>query len=234
MGTSAIAKKLNANGILTRKGNVWGHTAVTKVLKDEAYTGNLLLQKTYRENHITKRMLINQGELPMYSAEATHEAIICQEMFDAVQTEMACRSEKSKKTGRSKQTYPFTGKMVCSVCGKNYMRKPTPTGPVWICSTFNLQGKAFCASKQIPEDTLIKVTAEVLGTTEFDGETFSDRVVDIQVCANNTLVYRFNDGTEAEKHWKDRSRSQSWTEEMKAEASRSALERRQNLCQKLL
>jgi DNA invertase Pin-like site-specific DNA recombinase len=232
MGTSAIAKKLNANGILTRKGNIWGHTAVTKVLKDEAYTGNLLLQKTYRENHITKRMLINQGELPMYSAEATHEAIICQEMFDAVQTEMACRSEKSKKTGIAKQTYPFTGKMVCSICGKNYMRKPTPSGPVWICSTFNLQGKTFCASKQIPEDTLLKVSAEVLGATEFDERYFNEYVCSIIVSADNTLVYSFKDDAEIKKQWKDRPRSQSWTEEMRAEARKRALERRQKQCQK--
>ena len=232
MGTSAIAKKLNANGILTRKGNVWGHTAVTKVLKDEAYTGNLLLQKTYRENHITKRMLINQGELPMYSAEATHEAIISQKTFEAVQDEMALRAAKSKKSGSAKQTYPFTGKMVCSVCGKNYQRKPTPTGPVWICSTFNLQGKAFCASKQIPEETLFKVTAEVLGDADFDKQRFEERVVSIQICADNTLVYRFKDGTEIEKRWEDRPRSHSWTEEMRAEARKRALERRQKQCQK--
>lgn len=232
MGTSAIAKKLNANGVLMRKGNVWGHTAIAKVLKDKAYTGNLLLQKTYRENHITKRMLINQGELPMYSAEATHEAIICQEIFDAVQAEIAYRAGKRKRTVEPKSIYPFTGKMVCSVCGKNYQRKPTPTGPVWICSTFNLQGKAFCASKQISEETLFKVTAEVLGDADFDEKSFEERVVSIQICADNTLKYRFKDGTEIEKQWKDRPRNQSWTEEMRAEARRKALERGQNQCQK--
>ncbi len=232
MGTSAITKKLNSAGILTRKGNLWGHNAVDKVLKNEAYTGNLLLQKTYRENHITKRVLVNCGELQMYCAEGTHAAIISQETFDTVRAEMACRAENSKKAGRVKQTYPFTGKMVCSICGKNYQRKPTPTGPVWICSTFNLQGKTFCASKQIPEDTLLKVTAEVLGTKDFDEWAFSDRIVSIQVCEENTLGYSFNDGSMVTKQWKDRPRCQSWTEEMKAEARGKALERRQNQCQK--
>ena len=232
MGTSAIAKKLNAAGILTRKGNCWGHTAVDKVLKNETYTGNLLLQKTYRDNHITKRMLLNCGELPMYCARNTHDAIISQETYDAVQSEMACRAEKSKKSGRVKQTHPFTGKMVCSICGKNYLRKPTPTGPVWICSTFNLQGKAFCASKQIPEETLLKVSTEVLGNEVFDEQSFKDHVVDILVCANNTLIYRFADGTNIEKHWENRPRSQSWTEEMRAEARNRALERSQNQCQR--
>ena len=232
MGTSAIAKKLNANGILTRKGNVWGHTAVTKVLKDEAYTGNLLLQKTYRENHITKRILINQGELPMYSAEATHEAIISQKTFEAVQAEMALRAAKSKKSGSAKQTYPFTGKMVCSVCGKNYMRKPTPTGPVWICSTYNVLGKAACASKQIPEDILMSVTAEALSVDSFDEKVFNDSVANIQVCNDNTLIYQFKDGSETTLQWRDKSRSQSWTDEMRAEARRKALERRQAQCQK--
>ena len=145
---------------------------------------------------------------------------------------MTRRAEGSKKTRKAKQTYPFTGKLVCSICGKNYMRKPTPTGPVWICSTFNLQGKAFCASKQIPEDTLLKVSAEVLGTTEFNERCFKDLIANIQICADNTLIYRLKNGTEIEKQWKDRSRSQSWTEEMRAEARQRAVDRRQNQCQK--
>lgn len=63
--------------------------------------------------------------------------------------------------------YPFTSLLVCDGCGKNYRRKVTKTGPVWVCGTFNSMGKAACASKQIPEETLHAVTAEVLGQVDF-------------------------------------------------------------------
>jgi hypothetical protein len=47
---------------------------------------------------------------------------------------------------------------------KHYRRKVTKTGAVWICSTFNTIGKGYCASKQIPESTLISITEETLGS----------------------------------------------------------------------
>ena len=78
----------------------------------------------------------------------------------------------------------------------------------------------------------MSITAEVLGIDNFNEQTFSVRVAHIRVCAENTLIYQFRDGTEIKIQWKDRSRSQSWTDEMKAAARRKTLERRKNGCQK--
>jgi hypothetical protein len=199
-----------------------------KIIRNYTYTGNLLLQKTYRENHITKKTLVNRGELPMYHAENTHEAIISQETFDAVQSEIARRANRFKKSNMHKATYPFSGKLICSVCGKNYRRKVTHTGPVWICSTYNALGKAACASKQIPEDLLMNITAEALGIDNFNERTFADNMACIRVCTGNTLIYQFKDGSNVTMQWRDRSRRQSWTDEMKAAARQKALERRKN------
>ena len=58
---------------------------------------------------------------------------------------------KHNKTAHGPVKYPFTKMVVCGTCGKGYRRKVTRTGPVWICSTFNIYGKAACPSKQIPE-----------------------------------------------------------------------------------
>ena len=51
-GTTAIANGLNADGVPTRLGGIWHKSAVMKILKNYTYTGNLLLQKTYREDYI--------------------------------------------------------------------------------------------------------------------------------------------------------------------------------------
>ena len=232
LGYNAVAKRLNAEGYKTRNGKPWYHSTIMKILRNYTYTGNLLLQKTYRENHITKKTLVNRGELPMYHAENTHEAIISQETFDAVQSEIARRADRFKKVNAPKATCPFTGKLVCGICGKNYRRKFAHTSPVWICSTYNVLGKAACASKQIPEDILMSVTAEALSVDSFDEQVFNNSVANIQVCNDNTLIYQFKDGSETTLQWRDKSRSQSWTDEMRAEARRKALERRQAQCQK--
>ena len=218
MGIEAIMKKLNAQGKTSRNGHAWCRSSVRKVLGNYSYTGNLLLQTTFRENHITKKTLPNRGELPMYHAENTHEAIISMEDYQAVQEEMARRSAKHNKTICGPTKYPFTALIVCGNCGKNYRRKVTRTGPVWICSTFNVYGKAACPSKQIPEGTLEKAAAEVLGLDAFDAKALHDKITAIRAEGDNTLVFLFKDGTQTVKRWADRSRAESWTPEMKAAA----------------
>ena len=161
-GITAIMKILNEKGIPTRNGNAWGKSSVMRVLRNYAYTGNLLLQKTYRENHITKRTRQNNGELPKYHIVEIHEKIISLEQFSAVQEEIQRRADKHTHPGVNQKTYPFTGVVICAGCGKHYRRKVTKAGPVWICSTFNTLGKRYCPSKQIPENTLIAMTEEVL------------------------------------------------------------------------
>ena len=215
-GVVSIANGLNADGIVTRYGNQWHKRSVTCVLLNYAYTGNLLLQTTFRENHLTKRSLPNDGQLPKYHAKGTHEAIISIEDFTAAQAEMEKRSAKHAPKGKNYTArYPFSGMIVCGNCGKHYRRKVTASGPVWICSTFNQQGKAACLSKQIPEAELLTMTADM---------ALSDLT---EICAENgnRLVFRFRDGSESVKRWKDRSRAESWTPEMREAARQKALER---------
>ena len=66
MGRSAIVRKLNRMGITTVHGNPWDTNTLYYLLRNEKYTGNLLLQKTYSLDHISKKDVKNHGELPMY------------------------------------------------------------------------------------------------------------------------------------------------------------------------
>ena len=217
-GLEAIAKRLNDNGVLTQKGFVWHSSAVARILRNYCYTGNLLLQRYYSENHITKRKLENKGELPKYMAEETHEAIIDLDAFNAVQEEIQRRAEKFKPKPAEKTVYPFTKKIVCARCGKNYRRKVTATGPIWICSTYNSLGKAACPSKAIPEPVLLELTKGI----DFDGITAEDGNIIRVRCGKEETVL----------HWQDRSRSESWTADMKEQARQKTSNRwRDKKCQ---
>lgn len=216
-GITAIMKILNERGIPTRLGNAWGKNSVMQVLRNYAYTGNLLLQKTYRENHLTKRTRKNNGELPKYHVVDSHEAIIPREQFNAVQEEIQRRAEKHTHPGVSPKTYPFTGMVVCAGCGRHYRRKVTRGGPVWICSTFNTLGKRYCPSKAIPERTLLEIAAQVAPL---------DKITAITARNGNLLEFTMEDGTTTVKQWQDRSRAESWTEEMRKAAGERR--RRQN------
>ena len=222
MGLVSIAKLLNAQSRTSRYGRPWGKSSIMRVLRNSTYTGNLLLQKTYSENHLTKRTRQNNGELPKYYIEDAHEAIIPLRQFNAVQEEIQRRAKKHYTPNATKKQYPFTGKLVCAGCGKHYRRKVTATGPTWICPTYNTQGKAACPSKRIPESTLVLMAEEVVGSID----AFSGEITEVRVENGNRLVFLHTNGKESVKQWQDRSRAESWTAEMR-EVARQQYERRQ-------
>lgn len=227
-GMTLIAKELNEEGILTRKGNTWTPCTIKLLLRNYAYTGNLLLQKTYRENHITKKKMKNHGEQPMYHAEETHDSTVDLDTFLAVQKEMASRAEHyNAPVGGTKNRYPFSNKLICDGCGKHYRRKKTAARVVWICKTFNTFGKEYCpTSKQIPEETLMEISTQVLGTDTFDEAVFSRQIKEVRIGSNNVLKFVFLDGSVTETVWADRSRAESWTAERKLAARHRELQRR--------
>ena len=120
-GIVSIANDLNADGARTRYENAWSKGGVSRILHNYAYSGNLLLQKTFRENHLTKKTVVNEGQLPMYHAEGTHEAIISLEDYQAVQAEIAKRAKKYAPVGKCfTGRYPFSSLITCAHCGKHY------------------------------------------------------------------------------------------------------------------
>lgn len=227
MGRNAIMKKLNRMGIASMDGKMWGENAISRILRNEKYTGNMLLQKTYQLDHISKKKMFNHGKLPMFYVENSHEAIIDKETFDRVQTELKRRADAISIQAASTQ-YPFTSLVRCELCGKHFRRKITGAGkkyakPVWICPTFNTYGKGSCPAQQIPEAILIATTSEVLGTADWNRETLLEQVAEIRVPEHNHLVYVFKDGHTQDVTWQNPSRRESWTEEMKQKAREDAI-----------
>jgi hypothetical protein len=88
-----------------------------------------------------------------------------------------------------------------------------------------MMGKKYCHAKQIPEDTLIDVTASVLGLRAFDGAAFKARIREIRVPAFNHLVYLFENGTEETRVWQDKSRRDIWDLSMRQQAVEHARRR---------
>jgi hypothetical protein len=224
---SSICRDLNARGLYTIFGKKWTACRITEILINEKYIGDSMLQKKYVNNHIDKKLLKNKGELPMYYAEDTHEAIIDKETFEKAQE--VVRAVKEKYCGnRPPKRYPFSSIIKCGLCGENFKRVTRNGKVCWNCRTFQEKGKAEYPSKQIPEGILESVTAEVLGLDSFDGEIFKERIERIEVSEANRLNFVFKDGHSEERTWKDRSRSESWTPEMREAARQRALKQRRD------
>ena len=134
----------------------WSVTRIKRILCNEKYCGDVLLQKTFIADCISKKVVKNTGQLPMYLVKDHHEAIISRDVFNAAQTELAKRnsikaiSEKSAPTGLSEYSakYALTGRVICGECGKLYRRctwsKNGDKRAVWRCISRLEYGKKYC------------------------------------------------------------------------------------------
>ena len=233
MGCERIMKALIEAGVPAPNGGLWSASTILLMLRNEKYAGDLLLQKYYINNHIEKKQLPNRGELPQYAVTEDHEPIIDRATFDAVQKEIRWRaamfapamnrddgdegydSRKPDEQAAPAMTIP----MICGICGKRYRRKITHRGtayaaPVWICSTYNYRGKAYCASKQIPEAILLEMITAALGNRHTE-----DEVDHLKVYPNNRILFAFRDGHTEDYIWKDHSRKESWNTDKRKKAA---------------
>lgn len=162
-----IQKHLEEKNILTYKGSkVWNRKVIDTMLKNEKYVGDLLFQKTYVTDPISKKIKINRGELPRYLVSNNHPAIIERNKFNMVQMEIARRGSKQKRSALGKtQLGKYSGKyalselLICGECGSNYKRnrKTLKNGEhkyYWRCVTRSVNGKKICSSSGIEETVL--------------------------------------------------------------------------------
>jgi site-specific DNA recombinase len=222
---NSISRDLNDRGLTCALGGRWCAQRIRETVANEKYTGNAMLQKRYRNNHLEKKLCRNTGELPMFYAEETHPAIIDDETFASAQAVLQKMREATKNRPRPQKS-EFTSKIHCPYCGKAYKRNTSNGSVGWNCSTFLSQGKSYCHGKKIPEATLKAVCAEVLGTGDYNSMVFDTLIERIEVPEDNHLRFIFKDGRTVERTWADRSRRESWTDEMRAAARQKALERR--------
>ena len=215
MGTLAIQKKLLEQGIKFSRCGVRG------ILQQEKYVGDLLLQKTFSENHLTKRGRKNEGQLPMYHIPDAHEAITPRAQYDAVQQEIARRAAQHGSSEPPRAAHDLSGMIRCGICGAAYHHKIVGSAPkykkaVWICATYNSLGKTACGSQQIPEDILMAKLAEAGGTKDLK---------EITVPGHFLLSFNYKDGHSVNLSWRHPSRRESWTPEMREAVSQRNYER---------
>ena len=135
----------------------WARSAIDSILTNEKYCGDVLLQKTYIDDCINKKVKKNTGQLPMYLVQNHHEGIISRETFDAAQAELARRSagkspsKKNAPTGRSRYSSKsaLSDRLDCGECGTRYQRctwrnRDGSKRIVWRCVSRVDYGNKYC------------------------------------------------------------------------------------------
>jgi len=167
--TQKIANYLTEQKIKTATGkDFWHASVIEKMLRNEKYMGDALLQKTYTVDFMTKKKVINNGIVPQYYVEDDHEAIISKELFYRVQEEIMRRSsmckaaETRRKNQRSKYSsaYALTGVVICGKCGHEYRRvtwaKRGKKKIVWRCNNRLTNGTKNCGESPTIEESVLQ------------------------------------------------------------------------------
>ncbi|XJZ27715.1 recombinase family protein [Bacillota bacterium Lsc_1132] len=172
-----IARGLEADGILTAANKPkWRPETLRKILQNEKYIGDALLQKTYTVDFLSKKRVVNNGIVPQYYVENSHDPIIPREIFMQVQEEMVRRANlQAGKSGKRRvysSKYALSSIVYCGECGDIYRRVHWNNrgckSIVWRCVSRLEEKGSDCSSRTINETTLqetvVKAINEVLGS----------------------------------------------------------------------
>ena len=133
----------------------WSISVIKGILTNEKYCGDVLLQKTFCTDVISKKVVKNVGQMTQYYMRNHHEGIVSREQYNAVKAEKARRSalrspSKEAVTGRSCYTskYALSDRLFCGECGTLYRRKTRNIkGNIyheWRCISRLEYGKKYC------------------------------------------------------------------------------------------
>jgi len=171
-----IGESLESDAILTAAGKArWRPETIKKILKNEKYIGDALLQKTYTVDVLTKKRVKNNGIVPQYYVENSHEAIIPRDLYMQVQEEMLRRTNLHSGANRKKRVYSskyaLSSIVYCPKCGDIYRRiawnNRGKHSFVWRCVTRVEHGPERCDAPTVGEtelqETVIKAINMALG-----------------------------------------------------------------------
>jgi site-specific DNA recombinase len=198
-----IKRYLESMNIKTVTGNEqWDTTTIQKMLKNEKYKGDTLLQKTYTEDFMTGRKVKNTGQRKQYYINKSHPAIVSDEVFDRVQEEMIKRARviRHEDGTASLSTNKYNGKyllgnlLVCGDCGASYRRRTERGNVVWRCATRIEKGKEACLESPTVKEEWIKerLTSMVSGEL-YEENIIRERIGQICVYQKHLVVKGKND-----------------------------------------
>ena len=172
----------------------WSKATIQNILRNEKYAGDVLLQKTFTADFLTKKVKKNRGEVTQYYVTDNHPAIIPREIFQQVQLELARRSSRPKvsqrktKTERGKYTSKFalSERLVCGECGCMYRRtqwikRDGTKEYVWRCINRLENGKKYCKnSPSLKEPQLQESIMAAIREQFTDRERVTDALKEVE------------------------------------------------------
>ncbi|MFI3325440.1 MAG: recombinase family protein [Clostridia bacterium] len=191
------------------KNGEWKIHIIQSILKNERMCGDVILQKTYVVDPISKKVKENNGELPKIFIKNNHPAIIDRATYEKAQLERSKRTSKRKTSfktkteqGKYSSMYALNDILRCAECGSPYRRAlwthyargthDKTRRAVWRCLNRLDNGKKYCKnSPTLDEVKLQKVIMKAIKVTAKDRK----RLIPILVMEIENSLWSQVDGT---------------------------------------
>ena len=177
--TASIADYLESNSIPTLTGNGrWSSSSIRRILKNEKYCGDILLQKTYTDGPITQRRLTNNGVKEKYLLSNVLPQIVSRELWEACQKKMSENATiyKIGKKNCKNLTTAFTGFGFCPYCRNSYFRKFNRKVEMLYCSS-NKSRRMCTDSESVFIDDLKKIIPILVKKLKVNESEFKKELV---------------------------------------------------------
>ena len=169
--------------------SLWKRGNVSKILRDERYTGKLVTGKLVSSNYgARKHKLQPKGEWLV--VPDAHEAIIVQEDYDTVQSML---KPTGRRKGKSVNFALFAGKLFCGCCNHALRRYDKPCR--YVCRSSIELGRKHCLPEHVLESHVFEVILEALQiefalahTTQKQAEKHSKALMGEQVRLSNEMA----------------------------------------------
>lgn len=172
-GSYVIAKILYNEGYRNRKGEMIAGNVVCKIIRNPIYTGDVILNKKHYD--FERKYCVKNPESEWIIRKNVVQPIISHELFEIANAAVDARARMNtrmnvsmnasmhanlheKKVNNSVEyiRYPFSGVLVCGLCGKAYSRctrknnnqtKKEKQVVEWKCSTYLQKGRTSSYSR---------------------------------------------------------------------------------------
>lgn len=155
-GANKIAKILNSNGLLTKRGCRWSQNAICRILTNPIYTGKVINGKEEVKDFLTGTRE-KKSEDDWFVVENPDLRIISDEELNASIALMEKRNQDfNLNRTRQSNRFPFSTLIKCQECGYSFRRVhrqfKNSEYIKWVCSGVNSNGKEFCSNHSIIDE----------------------------------------------------------------------------------
>ena len=155
---ATIKRFLNRKGIKSAGGAAWSDSMVFRLIENEIYKGDYIMQKTFVNEE--RKQVKNRGQVNSWYIEEDHEPIVSRELWQRAQDALRYKREYlatgSEIMEFNEENYPYMNHIFCHECGFPLYHRIYSNGNRlnWGCSGQKRYGSSFCKGVNIPDSII--------------------------------------------------------------------------------